>query len=141
MSLPYYQACHAVAKSPGLRRLFAELLARTAEFERLHKEFTEQITANRSCREGKPFKYSKSASNFMRDAEAEAGQLARKLPDLINEISEDAMIRLALDDERMQFDAFEACLYHEDDREFAQRLRDYVASSIRLLENFQASPS
>lgn len=84
------------AKSPEVQTLMADIARRYHKFEQQRAEFTIQIVANRSRREGKSFKYSKAAQEFMRDADEAAGKSRRETPTRVAQLGDESIVRLAL---------------------------------------------
>jgi hypothetical protein len=128
-SSTFYEIACRSAKSAEIRTLMADLLKRSRERDRLLAEFAEQVAANRTRREGKPYKPTRAAREWMRKA---AEGHAQRVPKL----SDEGLLRVALSGWDLAIQLHNPASYHEDDRTFAQRIDRHNKQALRLIKGF-----
>jgi hypothetical protein len=135
-SSTFYEVACRTAQAAEVRALMTELLALAREHERLQVEFTAQIVANRTRREGKPPKVSRAAKQWQHEAEADARKAADGQAERIAKLSDEQLLRQALNgwDTVVQF--HHPASYHEDDRPFAQRIDRHNRQALRRVKSF-----
>jgi hypothetical protein len=132
----FYEAAVRSVKSPEMRSLMADLLKRAQERESLLAQFAEQLQQNRTRREGKPFKLTKAAKEWLRDADDAARKAAQGHAERVAKLSDEQILRVALSgwDTAIQF--HNPAAHHEDDRAFALRIDRHNKAAMRLIKSF-----
>jgi hypothetical protein len=130
----FYDVALKTAKSAEVRALLAELLPLARERERLFDEFGKQVLANRTRREGKAPKLSKAAKQWQQESEEAARKAATQQADRIAQLSDDALLRLALSGWDTAVLLHNPTSYHDDDRAFANRIDRHNRSALRLVK-------
>src|SRR5262245_22316753 len=131
----YDVACRA-AKAPEVHALMTELRRLARKGERLQEEFAAQILANRTRREGKPPKISKAARRWQRQAEEGGREADERLAQLVPQLSDEQLLRQALNGWDMATHLHNPADYHEDDRAFAERIDRHYRQALRRVKNF-----
>jgi len=140
-SSSFYEVACRTAKAPELRALMTELRRLARERERLQSEFTGQILANRTRREGKPPKISKAARQWQREAEEGGREAADGQAERIAKLSDEQLVGVALNGWDLAVLTHNPASYHEDDRAFAERLDRHNRQALRRVKNFYRSRS
>jgi hypothetical protein len=117
-----YEAAAKVAKSLEVRQLLQDLAKRSRKVNRLNKKFGEQIAANRSRREGKPFKFSKAAQEWMDEADEDADKAIAQAQRDAKHISEKQTLQITLQGWEMACEMHVPEYFHADDQEFARKI-------------------
>jgi len=132
----FYVAARRAARSADVRALMVDLLKRARARDRLQAEFSEQVLANRTRREGKPFNPSKAARDFMREAAEDARKAAEGQAQRIAKLSGEQLLWQALNgwDFAIQLHRPDVC--HEDDRAFAERIDRHNKNALRTIKAF-----
>jgi hypothetical protein len=135
-SANFYEIACRTAQAAEVRALMTELLELARDRERLLAEFGEQVLANRTRREGKPPKISKAGKQWQREAEADARKAADGQAERIAKLSDEQLLRQALNgwDTAVQF--HNPTVYHEDDRPFAVRIDRHNRQALRRVKSF-----
>jgi hypothetical protein len=132
----FYELAGRSAKSAEVRALMADLLTQAQERDRLQEEFTRQVAANRTRREGKPPKLSKAAMEWIRESEADAQKAAAEQAERIARLSDAALLRLAFSGWDTAVLLFNPASYHEDDQHFAKRIDRHNKAALRLVKSY-----
>jgi hypothetical protein len=136
MSTTLFEVASQSAKSAAVRRLMSTLLKRQREYDKLMALFTKEIAEHRSHREGKPFKFSKAAQEYMRDLEADAREGEKKTAENVPKISDKGLLKLAFDIWDMSAQFHDPEDFHEDDRPFAEKIARYLEKTLSLIKTF-----
>jgi hypothetical protein len=135
-STDFYEVARQSAKSAEVRTIMADLLKRSRKRDRLLAEFAEQVGANRTRREGKPYKPTRAAKELMCEADEAARKAAEARAQRLAQLSDEALLRLALSGWDLAVQAHNPASYHQDDREFAQRIDRHNKQALRLIKGF-----
>jgi hypothetical protein len=132
----FYEAASRSAKSRPVRDFMAEMAQRARRFNGLEAEFIEQITANRSRREGKPPKLTGAGRQWLKEADEAAREAAAQAPKLAAQLSDDDLLKLAVDDWQMEAELHDPSGHHADDRRFAKRIQRHIDDALKLAKEF-----
>jgi hypothetical protein len=132
----FYDLAVKTAKAAEVRTFLAELGELAREHERLLNEFTEQVAANRTRREGKPPKLTKAAKEWIAETDADAQRAAGGLAERIAYLSDDALLRLAFSGWDTAVFLHNPASFHEDDRAFADRIDRFNRQAVRRVKSF-----
>jgi hypothetical protein len=136
MSTSFYGFAVKTAKAAEVRSFLAELGELARERDRLLNQFTEQVVASRTRREGKPPKLTRAAKVWIAECDADAKREAAGQAERIAQLSDDALLRLALSgwDTAVMFHNPDS--YHDDDRAFAVRIDRFNRKARRRVKEF-----
>jgi hypothetical protein len=132
----FYEAASRSAKSPPVRDFMAEMAKRARSCNGLEAEFTERITANRRRREGKPPKLTGAGRQWLKEADEAAREAAAQAPKLAAQLSDDDLLKFAVDDWQMEVELHDPSGHHADDRRFAKRIQRHIAETLKLAKDF-----
>jgi hypothetical protein len=132
----FYDLAVKTAKAAEVRSFLAELGELARERDRLLNQFIEQIVASRTRREGKPPKLTRAAKMWIAECDADAKRAATGQGERIAQLSDDALLRLALSDWDTAVIFHNPESYHDNDRAFAVRIDRFNRKARRRVKEF-----
>jgi hypothetical protein len=132
----FYEAASRIAKTPEVRALMSDLLERAQERDQLQAEFARQVLTNRARREGKPAKISKEAEQWHRESKEHSHTAIDLHDQRIAKLTDEQLLSQALNGWDLAVQLHNPSVYHEDDREFAERIDRHNRQALRHVKWF-----